>query len=143
MPPRPDPTRVRDGERVGKGPRGRLEKDAGGQELSLFKLHRWQGRTLWGLMVRDKQCLLDYLETRPEIDGAQVGATGMSMGCTCAWWLSALDERVKAVVGMACFTRYTELLAHGSSHGFDYFVPELLKHFDTEAIYALTRRGPC
>jgi dienelactone hydrolase len=130
------------GERVGKGPRGRLEKDAAGQEMSLFKLHLWQGRTSWGLMVRDEQCLLDYLETRPEIDGARVGATGMSMGCTRAWWLSALDERVRAVVGVACFTRYTELLAHGSSHGIYYFVPGLLKHFDTEAIYALTAPRP-
>jgi dienelactone hydrolase len=130
------------GERVGKGPRGRLEKDAGGQELSLFKLHLWQGHTLWGLMVRDEQCLLDYLETRSEIDSARVGATGMSMGCTRAWWLSALDERVKAVVGVACFTRYTELLAHGSSHGIYYFVPGLMKHFDTEAIYALTAPRP-
>jgi dienelactone hydrolase len=130
------------GERVGKGPRGTLEKDAGGQEMSLFKLHLWQGRTLWGLMVRDEQCLLDYLETRPEIDAKRIGATGMSMGCTRAWWVSALDERVKAIVGVACFTRYTELLAHGSSHGIYYFVPGLFKHFDAEAIYALTAPRP-
>ncbi len=32
------------GERVGKGPRGELERrGAAGQELSLFKLHLWQG----------------------------------------------------------------------------------------------------
>jgi dienelactone hydrolase len=130
------------GERVGKGPRGMLEKDAGGQEMSLFKLHLWQGRTLWGMMVRDEFCLLDYLETRPEIDRKRIGATGMSMGCTRAWWVSALDERVKVVVGVACFTRYTELLAHGSSHGIYYFVPGLLKHFDSEAIYALTAPRP-
>ena len=36
--------------------------------MSLFKLHLWQGRTLWGMMLRDEQCLLDYLETRPEVD---------------------------------------------------------------------------
>lgn len=131
------------GERVGHGPRGKMEKDpAYGQEMSLFKLHLWQGRTLWGLMVRDEQCLLDYLETRPELDRNRIGATGMSMGCTRAWWVSALDERVKAIVGVACFTRYTELLAHGSSHGIYYFVPGLLKHFDTEAIYALTAPRP-
>jgi dienelactone hydrolase len=131
------------GERVGKGPRGKLEKDpAYGQEMSLFKLHLWQGRTLWGLMVRDEQCLLDYLQTRPELDRERIGATGMSMGCTRAWWVSALDDRVKAIVGVACFTRYTELLAHGSSHGIYYFVPGILKHFDSEAIYALTAPRP-
>ena len=130
------------GERVGKGPRGRLDKDAYGQEMSLFKLHLWQGRTLWGMMVRDEQCLLDYLQTRPEIDKQRIGATGMSMGCTRAWWLAAVDDRVAAQVGVACFTRYTELLAHGKSHGIYYFVPGMLKHFDTEAIYSLVAPRP-
>lgn len=129
------------GERVGKGPRGKQD-DAAGQELTLFKLHLWQGRTLWGLMLRDEQCLLDYLATRPELDLSRVGATGMSMGCTRAWWLAAIDERVHSIVGVACFTRYTELLAHRSSHGIYYFVPGLLKHFDSEAIYALVAPRP-
>ena len=129
------------GERVGKGPRGKHD-EAGGQEMTLFKLHLWQGRTLWGMMLRDEQCLLDYLATRPELDMQRVGATGMSMGCTRAWWLAAIDERVHAIVGVACFTRYTELLAHRSSHGIYYFVPGLLKHFDTEAIYSLVAPRP-
>lgn len=130
------------GERVMKGPRGKRERDAYGQEMSLFKLHLWQGRTLWGMMVRDEQCLLDYLQTRPEVDPEAIGATGMSMGCTRAWWLAAIDERVKVNVGVACFTRYTELLAHSSSHGIYYWVPGILKHFDTEAIYACVAPRP-
>lgn len=129
------------GERVGKGPRGPRDQ-AGAQELNLFKLHLWQGRTLWGMMLRDEQCLLDYLATRPEVDMRRVGATGMSMGCTRAWWLAAIDDRVRAIVGVACFTRYRELLAHRSSHGIYYFVPGILKHFDTEAIYALAAPRP-
>ena len=129
------------GERVGQGPNGKQD-EAGGQESALFKLHLWQGRTLWGMMLRDEQCLLDYLATRGELDMTRVGATGMSMGCTRAWWLAAIDDRVHAIVGVACFTRYTELLAHRSSHGIYYFVPGLLKHFDTEAIYALVAPRP-
>jgi len=130
------------GDRVGKGPRGEIERGAAGQEMSLFKLHLWQGRTLWGMMLRDEQCLLDYLLTRPEVDGQRIGATGGSMGCTRAWWLAAIDDRVHAIVGIDCFTRYTELLAHASSHGIYYFVPGVLKHFDTEAIYALVAPRP-
>lgn len=131
------------GERVGKGPRGTVERDpAYGQELSLFKLHLWQGRTLWGMMLRDEQCLIDYLETRGELDKDRIGGTGMSMGCTRAWWLAAIDERVKAIVGVACFTRYTELMAHAKGHGIYYYVPGLLKHFDTEAILALVAPRP-
>jgi dienelactone hydrolase len=129
------------GERIGKGPNG-MQDDAGRQESALFKLHLWQGRTLWGMMLRDEQCLLDYLATRNELDMNHVGATGMSMGCTRAWWLAAIDDRVHSIVGVACFTRYQELLAHRSSHGIYYFVPGLLQHFDTEAIYALVAPRP-
>jgi dienelactone hydrolase len=129
------------GERVGKGPSG-PRHDAGGQEMALFKLHLWQGRTLWGMMLRDEQCLLDYLATRPELDMGKVGATGMSMGCTRAWWLAAIDDRVHTVVGVACFTRYAELLSHRSSHGIYYFVPGLIRHFDAEAIYSLVAPRP-
>jgi dienelactone hydrolase len=131
------------GERIGKGPAGKLDNKAG-QEASLFKLYLWQGRTLWGMMLREEQCLLDYLQTRPEVDRERIGVTGMSMGCTRSWWLAAIDERVKAVVGVACFTRYTELLAHGNlrRHGIYYFVPGVLQHFDTEAIHALIAPRP-
>jgi dienelactone hydrolase len=112
------------GDRVGLGPGGENDSKLG-QEHSLFKLHLWQGRTLWGMMLRDEQCLLDYLQTRPEIDPDRIGATGMSMGCTRAWWLAAIDDRIDALVGVACFTRYTELLSHGDlrKHGIYYFVP--------------------
>jgi dienelactone hydrolase len=132
------------GGRVGKGPAGKLDKGAGPQEMSLFKLNLWLGRTLWGMMLRDEQCLLDYLETRPEVDSGRIGVTGMSMGCTRSWWLSAIDDRVQALVGVACFTRYTELVAHGNlrRHGIYYFVPGVLRHFDTEAIYALSAPRP-
>ena len=108
----------------------------------MFKLHLWQGRTLWGMMLRDEQCLLDCLQTREEIDPDRIGATGMSMGCTRAWWLTAIDDRPKAIVGVACFTRYTELMAHGKTHGIYYYVPGILKHFDTEAILAITAPRP-
>ena len=132
------------GERVGRGPGGKLDKDSTAQEWSLFKLDVWLGRTLWGMMLRDEQCLIDYLATRPEVNKEQIAATGISMGCTRSYWLAAIDERVKAIVGVACFTRYAELIAHGNlrKHGIYYFVPNMLTHFDTEAIDALVAPRP-
>jgi cephalosporin-C deacetylase-like acetyl esterase len=78
------------------------------------------------------------------VDAQRIAATGMSMGCTRSWWLAAIDDRVKALVGVACFTRYTDLIAHGNlrMHGIYYFVPGVFKHFDTEAIYALAAPRP-
>lgn len=133
------------GERVGTGPAGpNFDKGAYPQELSLFKLYLWQGRCLWGMMLREEQCLIDYLQSRPEVDAQRIGCTGMSMGCTRSWWLAAIDDRIQAMAGVACFTRYTELIAHGNlrSHGIYYFVPGVYRHFDTEAIMALIAPRP-
>ena len=134
------------GERKGAGPAGKLETMQRGsdQEMSLFKLNLWLGRTLWGMMLRDEQIALDYLVSRPEVDPERIGAQGMSMGSTRAWWLGAIDDRVKAVVGVACFTRYEDLIAIRQlrAHGIYYFVPGLLKHFDSEGVMALLAPRP-
>ncbi len=131
------------GERVGHGPGGAAENKAA-QELQFSKINLWLGRSLWGMQVRDEQCFLDYLVTRPDIDAEKIGASGMSMGSTRSWWLAAVDDRVKAIVGVVCFTRYTELIQHGylRAHGIYYFVPGMLQHFDTEAIHALVAPRP-
>ena len=134
------------GERLGTGPAGEIERQERGsdQELSQFKLNLWFGRSLWGLQIRDEQIAIDYLVTRPELDAGRIGVEGMSMGSTRAWWLAALDDRVKAVVGIACFTRYKELIEQRQlvAHGIYYFVPGVLNHFDTEAIMGLIAPRP-
>jgi len=134
------------GERLGKGPAGELERQEKGsdQELSQFKLNLWFGRSLWGMQLRDEQIAIDYLVSRPEIDAARIGVEGMSMGSTRAWWLAALDDRIKVVVGIACFTRYKELIEQRQlkAHGIYYFVPGVLNHFDTEAIMGLIAPRP-
>lgn len=134
------------GERLGTGPAGESERQKKGsdQELSQFKLNLWFGRSLWGMQLRDEQIAIDYLVSRPEIDGARIGVEGMSMGSTRAWWLAALDDRISVVVGVACFTRYKELIEQRQleAHGIYYFVPGVLQHFDTEAIMGLIAPRP-
>ncbi len=69
------------GERRWQGPAGK--KEEGGQtESALSKTFLWQGRTLWGMMVRDDQLALGYLVTRPEVDPTRIAAMGLSMGST-------------------------------------------------------------
>lgn len=111
----------------------------GRTESELFKEMLWHGQVLWGMMVYDSIRSLDYLATRPEVDMARVGTLGLSMGSTMAWWLAALDERVKVCVDMCCLTDFQELIASRGldGHGIYYYVPGLLKHFDTSAINAL------
>ena len=131
------------GERNGTGPDGPLQKDAAG-EMSAAKFHLWFGRSLWGMMLRDDLMALDYLCSRPEVDTQRIGVTGISMGSTRAWWLMALDDRLRAAVCVACLTRCQNLIRHGmlKAHGIYYFVPSILKHLDTEAIIALSAPRP-
>jgi dienelactone hydrolase len=131
------------GDRAGQGPAGSRET-ARAQQESQHKYHLWFGRTLWGAFVRDDQVALDYLCSRPEVDTKKIGATGISMGSTRSWWLAAADDRISCVVGVACLTRYENLLHHGQlrQHGVYYFVNGLLKHFDTEAVVALIAPRP-
>jgi len=131
------------GDRAGQGPAG-TRQFTREQEDSLHKYHLWFGRTLWGMFVHDDQIALDYLGTRPEVDQKKIGATGMSMGSTRSWWLAAVDDRIACLVGVACLTRYENLLHHGQlrQHGTYYFVNGLLKHFDTEGVIALIAPRP-
>src|SRR6185295_7608168 len=90
------------------------------------------------MIVRDDQMALDYLCSRPEVDAQRVGVCGISMGATRTWWLMALDDRPKAAVAVCCLTRYHDLIDAEllRAHGIYYFVPGMLKHFDTEAVIA-------
>ena len=132
------------GQRRFQGPAGRKERGAQA-EASLFKVFLWQGRTLWGMMVRDDLLALSYLLSRREVDGKRVAAMGMSMGSTRTWWAAALDERIKVAVCVACLTRYQNLIAHGQvrQHGIYYYVPNMLKErIDAESVIALIAPRP-
>lgn len=108
-------------------------------EVDTFKAMLWQGQVLWGMMVYDSLRALDWLTARPDVDAARIGTLGISMGSTMAWWLAALDERVKVTVDICCLTDFHTLLEkkHLSRHGVYYYVPSLLKHFTTAQINAL------
>jgi dienelactone hydrolase len=108
-------------------------------EADMFKAMLWQGQVLWGMMVYDSIRALDWLLERPDVDPARIATLGISMGSTMAWWLAALDERVKVTVDICCLTDFHTLLAKKglSLHGVYYYVPGLLEHFTTSQINAL------
>jgi dienelactone hydrolase len=114
-------------------------RSASHTEGDLFKEMLRKGRVLWGMMVYDALRGLDYLLTRPEVDASRVATLGMSMGSTMAWWVAALDERIKVCVDICCLTDFDALIESKglSGHGVYYFVPSLLKHFTTSQINTL------
>jgi Abhydrolase family len=115
------------------------EKDGHTGEEDTFKLMLWRGRVLWGMMMFDELRALDYLASRPEVDPHRLGAFGMSMGSTKSWWLAALDPRISICIDLCCLTDFEELIkAHNlRGHGIYYYVPSLLKHFESAQINEL------
>lgn len=120
---------------------GERQHDADGRrgEEDTFKRMLWQGQVLWGMMLFDLVRALDCLASRPEVDPTRLGALGLSMGATQAWWLAALDERVSCTIDLCCLTDYQALIETGglSGHGIYYYVPSLLKNFTAADINAL------
>lgn len=108
-------------------------------EHDTFKLMLWRGQVLWGMMLFDELQALDFLAQHPQVDATRLGVFGMSMGATKAWWLAALDERIRLCVDLCCLTDFDALIAahHLRGHSFYYFVPDLLNHFDAAAINEL------
>ena len=113
-------------------------------ESEQFKYMLWHGQVLWGMMVFDSLRAVDYLCSRPDIDATRIGTMGLSMGSTMAWWLAALDTRIKVCVDICCLTDFQALIqARGlDRHGIYYYVPSLLKHFTTSEINALIAPRP-
>ena len=113
-------------------------------ESECFKEMLWQGRVMWGMMVYDSLQALDYLVSRPDVDASRIATLGMSMGSTMAWWVAALDTRVKVCVDICCLTDFQALIeARGlDAHGIYYYVPRLLKQFTTAQINALIAPRP-
>lgn len=54
---------------------------------------------------------IDYLVSRPEVDGKRLGVTGRSGGGATSWWVGAADERVGCIIPVAGIA---DLLAHVS-----------------------------
>jgi len=111
----------------------------GKSESALFKELLWKGQVLWGLRVFDTLRAIDYLVERPELDAGRIATTGISMGSTMAWWVAALDTRIRVCIDLCCLTDFDELIATDGLDGHDlyYYVPGLLRRFSTAEINAL------
>ena len=111
----------------------------GRTESEIFKHMLWQGQVMWGMMVYDSLRAVDYLASRPDVDVERLGTIGISMGSTMAWWVAALDTRIKVCIDICCLTDFQALIGTRGldGHGLYYYVPSLLKHFTTAQINAL------
>jgi len=63
-----------------------------------------RGYTPEGVEVWNSMRGIDYLQSRPEVDGEKIGMTGRSGGGAYTWYTTAVDERIKAAVPVAGIT---------------------------------------
>ena len=70
------------------------------------KMWWWHSRGYTPAGVEAWNCIraLDYLQSRPEVDGERLGVTGRSGGGAYSWWIAALDERIKVAIPVAGIT---------------------------------------
>lgn len=113
-------------------------------ESELFKEMLWKGEVLWGKMVYDSLRAVDYLISRSDVDSEKIGTLGMSMGSIMAWWLAALEPRIKVCIDICGMVEFDALIEsrHLDYHGIYFYVPRLLKYFTTSEINSLIAPRP-
>lgn len=72
-----------------------------------YMAYGYFGYHLLTLQVWDGMRCIDYLQSRPEVDGERIGCGGLSFGGTMTTYLSALDTRIKVV----CISGYLSTVA--------------------------------
>jgi dienelactone hydrolase len=82
------------------------------------------GTSVLGMRVHDGLRLVDYLETRPEVDARRLGAMGISGGGMHTFFSTCLDERIRACVVSGYFSTFRESIL-AMSHCACNFVPGL------------------
>ena len=75
------------------------------------------GYTPAGVEVWNAIRALDYLETRPEVDKARIGLSGISGGGAMTWYTAAVDERIAAAAPVCSTFTFGSQAAHWIASG--------------------------
>ncbi len=83
------------------------------------KMWWWNNRGYTPAGVEAWNCVraLDYLETRQEVDAQRLGVTGRSGGGAYSWWITAIDDRIKASAPVAGITDLENYVVDGCVEG--------------------------
>lgn len=100
------------------------------------------GKSAAGLRALDALRIVDYLQTRDEIDSGNIGVMGISGGGMHTFFTAALDTRIKAAVvsGYFCDWRHSILSIY---HCTCNFVPGLLNLGELSDLAGLIAPRPC
>ena len=93
------------------------------------------GLPLAGLQVYENMRAVDYLLTRPEVDGTRLGITGASGGGNQTMYAGAFDERFKAVVPVCSVGTYDSYI--GAACCMCEVVPKALTYTEEAGLLSL------
>lgn len=118
-----------------------------GEHHGTYSKGRWwwfsRGYTPAGLEAWSCIRALDYLETRQEVDKTRFGVTGRSGGGAYSWWITALDQRIKASVPTAGVTDMQNQVIDGCVEGHcDCMFYSNIYRWDFERMVALAAPRP-
>lgn len=101
------------------------------------------GTSIAALVSYEDRVALNYLTSRPEVDGGRLGAIGLSGGGARAALLSATHDGLAATVVVGMMSTYGALLdAHVHAHTWMMFPPGLARHGDWPDVAACAAPRP-
>ena len=122
-------------------PRPNRVEDWQGYKHAIWEDFDWRNRqalidgsSIGALETWDAVRLLDFLETRPEIDMGRVGTFGHSRGGDIAWYLALADDRVKAVCTSGCMMTFEACLKFRRDAGMHAWIPGIRRHASREEL---------
>ncbi|MCX6622983.1 MAG: acetylxylan esterase, partial [Acidobacteria bacterium] len=109
----------------------------GETETDLFYAARSMNKSLVGYRARDIIRAVDYLQTRPDIDGKRISAAGREMGALLVLFAAALDPRITSVTADRPLYSYNALIeGELYAHRFGVIIPGVLRDFDIPQLAA-------
>ena len=109
--------------------------------LYLNVMARGLGTNVAGMWTWDLMRLIDYAQSRDDVDGDRVGCIGLSGGGLQTLWLTALDERVKCAVISGYFYGFSESLLEMHNCDCNY-IPHMWEYCDVGDVGALIAPRP-
>ena len=115
-----------------------------GTESALTKAAFWQGKPLFGQMIKEQLAVFNWLASQPNIKRDCIITLGTSMGAALAMWVAALEPRVAASVQFCMLADIAPMIEDGThdKHGFYLTVPGLLEVAETGDIAGLIAPRP-
>ena len=107
-----------------------------------FNIGALFGRYMLSLNIWDVRRVIDYLETRPEVDAGRIGMMGLSYGGTMTTFTAAVEPRIKAADIMGYLNPLAAFAVRNANFCGVQYVPNLYTWFDTWDIAGLIAPRP-